>query len=462
MLKFMRKHATSYMIKAMFALIIIVFIFWGVGSFRGRERLVAQIGPYKVYYPEYNETYNRLLNFYRALYRDALDENVLQSLKLKEKAVDDIIYRYLLFKKADEAGITVSDDDFFNHLTTMDIFKRGGKFDKKVYIEVLKRNGIDPKRFEESEKMSLAITKITCIINDTGVFLTESDIWTSFIKEKGMVKLGFIKFDPDAYKKQITIDNNEILSIYEKEKNTYKGEDEYHLRYITINMGNTLKDDMVYLELLKVKDMVAYGKEKGLSVIDLGMMKEGELLKRFKHLRIDEWLKSLKKGDISLPQRTESQSLIFQLVNIEPGKPFDKEIALQRIRNRLITEKAKTQARAKAEDVIANKNLHNSQETPFLSRGASMIPGIGPVPQEHIGILRLTKNRPIYEKPVEINGIFYVFYFKDEKLPDRKVWEKEKDIYRKYLIVKHREDFYKSFLEDLRSKEKIKIYWENL
>jgi len=458
----MRKYATSYMIKAMFALIIIVFIFWGVGSFRGGDRLVAQVGPYKIYYPEYHETYNRLLNFYRAVYRDALDEKVLQSLKLKEKAMDDIVYRYLLFKKAHEIGITVSDDVFFNHLATMDVFKRGGNFDKKVYVEVLKRNGIDPKRFEESEKMSLAISKMTHIINDTGAFLTESDIWRSFTIEKGLIKLGFIKYDPDIYKAQIKIDDNEVLSIYEKEKATHKGEDEYHLRYITIDRGSTLKDDMVYLELLKVKDMVAYGKEKGLTVVDLGVKKESELLKQFKHLHIDEWLKGLKKGDISLPQRIESQSIIFQMVNIEPGKPFEKNIVLQRIRDRLAGEKAKSLARAKAEDAIASKAFDDGQETGFVVRNAPLIPALGVVPKEHSGIFRLTKTKPLYEKPVEINGKFYVFYFKDEKLPEKKVWEKEKDTYKQYVIAKSREEFYKSFLEDLRSKEKIKIYWENL
>jgi len=462
MLKFMRKYATSYMIKAMFGLIIIVFIFWGVGSFRGGERLVAQVGHYKVYYPEYHETYNRLLNFYRALYRDALDEKVLQSLKLKEKAMDEIVYRYLLFKKAQELGITVSDDDFFNHLTSIDIFKREGKFDKKVYVEVLKKNGIDPKRFEESERMSLTITKITRIINDTGGFLTDSDIWDSFIRERGMVKLGFVKCDPEDFTKQVSIDEKEVLSIYEKEKATHKGEDQYHIRYISIDKRSQLKDDQVYLDLLKVKDVAAYGKEKGLPVIDLGMMKESDIVKRFKHVRIDEWLKELKKGDISLPQRTDAQSLIFQLVHVEPGKPFEKNMVLQKIRNRLASEKAKTLAKAKAEEIIQSKNFTKSQETSFISRGVPMIPAVGPISQEHSGVLRLTQNHPLYEKPVEINGVFYVFYFKDEKRPDIKVWEKEKDIYKKLLITKKREEFYRGFLEDLKSKEKITIHWENL
>jgi peptidyl-prolyl cis-trans isomerase D len=37
MLNVMRKHAGSWMIKVVLFAIVIVFVFWGVGSFRSRE-----------------------------------------------------------------------------------------------------------------------------------------------------------------------------------------------------------------------------------------------------------------------------------------------------------------------------------------------------------------------------------------------------------------------------------------
>ncbi len=141
MLKFMRKHATGYLVKGMFGLIIIVFIFWGVGSFRAGERVVAEVGPYKVYFTEYQETYNKLLNMYRMIYKDKFDENVVKELKLKEKAMDEIIDRYVLIKKAKELGITTSEEEFINYIANMEMFRRDGKFNEKVYVEVLKRNG---------------------------------------------------------------------------------------------------------------------------------------------------------------------------------------------------------------------------------------------------------------------------------------------------------------------------------
>ena len=141
MLKFMRKYATGYLVKAMFGLIIIVFVFWGVGSFRERDRIVAEVGPYKVSIMEYQEEYNRTMNMYRMIYKDRLDENMLRELKVKEKAMNDIVDKYILLIKAGELGISVSNSELREHLESIEMFKRDGKFSEMAYKEILKRNG---------------------------------------------------------------------------------------------------------------------------------------------------------------------------------------------------------------------------------------------------------------------------------------------------------------------------------
>ena len=45
----------------------------------------------------------------------------------------------------------------------------------------------------------------------------------------------------------------------------------YHLKYMLIDEKSGVKDDQAYMELLKSKDMSAYGKSKGVEVVDLGM-----------------------------------------------------------------------------------------------------------------------------------------------------------------------------------------------
>ncbi len=177
---------------------------------------------------------------------------------------------------------------------------------------------------------------------------------------------------------------------------------------------------------MKAKDLEAYGKQKGLQVTDLGQMKEADALKKLKNLKAEEWLKGLKKGEISLPVRVDTKSYIFQVVDFEEGKLLDKTVAMKEIKDRLINEKARGFAKNSAQDLIEKKNIDSKKETGFIPRTTQAIPKIGQVPKDDLGVLTLSKESPIYNKPVEIDGTLYVFYFKNEQVPHKDEWEKNK------------------------------------
>jgi len=462
MLKFMRKYATGYLVKSLFGIIIIVFIFWGVGSFKGKEKVVAKVGPYKISIVEYQESYNRLLNFYRMLYKERLDESTLNQLKIKEKAMDEIVDRYVLLIKARQMGIDVSNKEFAEYIANIDAFKRDGKFSKSAYVEVLKRNNIDPKKFEESERIRLLTTKLVTIISDNGSIFSEDDAWKSYIKERGKVNLSYVRFDPASFRDKVVLSEKEVEDVYAKEKDRYKSENIYRLKYITINDKSPVKDDKAYVDLLKIKNITEYAKQKGLDVHDLGMLNERELIKRFKELKIEEWLYGLKKGDISLPVRDGSHSYIFQLIDAENGKPFDKNHVLKEIKDKLIKEKAGFVAKAAAEAEIKKYLFDSKKDTGLIPRNSSSIPKIGMLPPEDIGVLLLTKDNKIYEKPIYIDSMYYIFAFKDEKQPEREEWEKDKKSYMQYASIKKREEYFKNFIEELKKKQKIELNWKEI
>ena len=54
------------------------------------------------------------------------------------------------------------------------------------------------------------------------------------MKEKGKIDLAYTVFDPSEYVKKITVTDKEVEDLYEKEKGSYVGENQYRLKYITI------------------------------------------------------------------------------------------------------------------------------------------------------------------------------------------------------------------------------------
>jgi parvulin-like peptidyl-prolyl isomerase len=462
----MRKYATGYLIKAIFGVIIVVFIFWGVGSFRESDQVVAEVGPYKVTATEYRDSYTRITNFYRMLFREKFDESVVKELKIREKAMDELVDQYLLLMQAKQMGLTVSDREFAERLSRMGEFQTNGQFDQRKYADVLKRNGLDPKRFEEMERRSMLTRKVADIMGDIGASPSDAEAWQRYIKVRGKVNIGLAEFDPADYRAKVNVTEKEVADVYDKEKDAYKSEPSFHLKQLVLDRKSGLKDDQVYLDLLKSKDMDGYAREKGLQVVDLGTLSESALSKRFKDLKVEGALKDLKKGEISLPVRGDGGSYIFLLVDKEDGKPLEKSVVMKEIEAKLRAQKARQMARATAEEAIAKGSFTTKKETGLIPRNTNVLPNLGPLPKENQDLLGLSEKNPVYNKPVEMNGRYYVFVLKSEKVPDQAEWEKEKAAFKQSLAAQNREEMVKSLLEDLKAgltkKKELKIRWEQV
>ncbi len=456
MLRIMRKHASRWVLGLLCGVITIAFVFTFGFKQGGPEQTVAEVGPYKISQMEYREAYNRTVERYRALYRDKFDEEMKNELKLKDMVIDQLVDKYLMLKQADDMGIKVTDKEFSEYLTGAGIFNRDGKFDRDLFLEFLKRNNMDPKSFEQREKQAMVIAKLMSVIQDNSTQAGDSAAYESYLKERGQIKLSIAVFDPAEFKDKVIVEEKDLNELYEKEKAAHKSENTYQLKYMVIGDGSTVKDDQAYMDLLKSKDMSAYSRSKGIEVVDLGTVRESELNAKFGRLKLQERLKGMGKGDISLPIRDGGKSYIFQIVDRQEGKPYEKADVLKVIKARVAGEKAKAMARMKAEDAVKAKSVKFQKETSFMPRNSLMVQGIGQIPREHAGVLRLSKGQT-YEKPVEIDGKYYVFAYADEKQPTKEQWEKEKDAYRQFYFAMAQEATFAKFRDELKKKTKVKI-----
>jgi parvulin-like peptidyl-prolyl isomerase len=201
--------------------------------------------------------------------------------------------------------------------------------------------------------------------------------------------------------------------------------------------------------------MDAYGRSKGIQVVDLGPRSESDLVRQF-GLKAQD-LRTLGKGEISLPVRSGDRSFIFQVVGRTEGKALDRSEAEKAIRARVTLEKAKLLAMMRAEDALKDKTHKFSGQTPFLSRTSAAIPGIGQLPPDGAGVLQLSKGQ-VFPKPVEIGGKYYVFAYLDEKQPGNDVWLKEKDAFTRVFGARMASAFIEAFKEDLKKSIKVRVY----
>ena len=159
MLQAMRKHAKYFYV--LFVIVIVSFVFWGVGGVdkTGGVEIVAEVGPYKITAQDYWKTYDRVYRFYQEIYKDKFDEEMQKKMNLKESVLDSMISDKVLLLAAKEIGITVSNDELQDSISTESAFMKNGVFNRDIYLNRLKLNRITPEAFENLKRQELTLEK---------------------------------------------------------------------------------------------------------------------------------------------------------------------------------------------------------------------------------------------------------------------------------------------------------------
>lgn len=162
----MRRHAKYLYV--LFLVVILSFIFWGVGSVDKSNGPAAQplavVGTEKVEVEDYWRTYDRMTNTYRDVYKEKFDQQMRE--ELKAKVLESMIDNRVLVVAARNAGYTVSDAEVQDSIMSDQTFARNGAFSKDVYLRTLEINRLSPKRFEESRRAELLANKLRRMVED--------------------------------------------------------------------------------------------------------------------------------------------------------------------------------------------------------------------------------------------------------------------------------------------------------
>jgi peptidyl-prolyl cis-trans isomerase D len=129
MLSLMRKHAQSWLIKLALGAIVVVFVFWGVGSYRAQKgNRIAVVNGEPIVLEEFRSVYDQMLQTYRRQFGGALDEKLIQNLNLRKQALDQLIDRQLLLQEATRLNFRVTNEELLRAIQEVPAFQRHGHF----------------------------------------------------------------------------------------------------------------------------------------------------------------------------------------------------------------------------------------------------------------------------------------------------------------------------------------------
>jgi len=148
-------------------MIIISFIFWGVGTVDKSTAVhVAEVGKEKITVEEYSRAYDNAVDFYRNMYKEKFNEEMEKNLKLREGVLNSLIDEKALMITARSMGLTVSDEELEEAIRNEPGFMRNGVFDRDIYIRMLQINRLTPEYYENVKRYELMLVKMRRLIGE--------------------------------------------------------------------------------------------------------------------------------------------------------------------------------------------------------------------------------------------------------------------------------------------------------
>ena len=250
-----RKLSKSFFIKLLVGIIILPFVFWGMGDvFRGgNQNVVATVDSEKISTQEFI-SYLRQIN---------LNEEQVKSLSktdLVEQILSQYIGRKVMALEIEKIGIVVNDNALRNIIKNDKLFFKDDKFSRIEYEKFLIKSGITAPQFEanivEQEKRRQFLSSLA-----GGIVIPETLINQEFKKENQTKTIQYIDLEKYHIKNKPT--EEEIKKLYERNKNIFFVEFK-SIQYAEIKpdlvSGNSEYNEAFFKQLDIIENQVLDGK----------------------------------------------------------------------------------------------------------------------------------------------------------------------------------------------------------
>jgi peptidyl-prolyl cis-trans isomerase D len=224
MLRILREHASSWMLKGILVLVAVTFISWGGYSFFREKKVtyVAKVDDVTVEWREYNEAFQNAVKQYRDALGPSFSEKMIQELGLKGKILDGLIDKILILREAKRLGLSIPDEELREAIESIPAFQFSGQFDRRNYERFLRINRMTPDEFEQSQRENFLISKAVNLIKTNEGKVSDEEVLDIYLFENERINLTFLKVAPDSFKNQVQANDIELKDYYEKHREEFR------------------------------------------------------------------------------------------------------------------------------------------------------------------------------------------------------------------------------------------------
>jgi len=229
MLTSIKKTTKSVLAKILIAIIILPFLFWGMGDvFRtGNQNVVVTIDSEKV-------SAQNFVEYVKRLNLSEQQRSNINNTDLLDKILSDYVGKKIIALEIIDQGVSLSSRSLKEIIITDDTFKKDNKFSRTKYEKFLLESGISAPVFEQNILAQEKKRQLLTFLSE-GVNLPEFMVEQEYANENQIKIIQYLELD--SLYKNYTVPIEEIKKTYESNKKLFT-QDFKKIIYVELIPGN--------------------------------------------------------------------------------------------------------------------------------------------------------------------------------------------------------------------------------
>ncbi len=471
MLRSLRKRKTAKKIWIVLAIIIVpAFMLWGLGGALRSQRETAYVGKIfgkNISSLDYKDALDAVKNLAIIQYGDDLSE-IQKYLNLESQAWE----RLILLSEAKKRKINVSDKEVIEAIQKYAFFERNGKFDNRMYPELLQYVFHTQARiFEEQTRQNLMLSKLYNQVTQN-LKVNEEEIKEGYKKLNEEISIYYIAAIPSDFAKDIAAPSEqEIKDYFNRNSLEFKEPPSFNIEYVSLDSEDKIKN--ITSRLNKREDFIKAASELGAEVKVTGFFSQTDPIPGIGWSpEILNLILKLKIGQFATPIRLDKNYYILRLKEKKEAAIADFEKIKDKASQMLIKDISIKMAKEKIEECLKKlQELYriNPKQINFaevakiyglksdvtgLFKYGSYIEAIGASDNLWMAAQRLKEDEISSVADMGLAG-FYIIKLKNKTSIDEKKFDSEKNEFSLRLLEQKKQEYFTKFIEELSRKSGI-------
>ena len=234
-------HNNKRVIQVILALIFLPFAFFGMESYFSGGQLgaeVARIGDYRITEQEYQQALRERQEAMRRMLGNApLDPAVLDSPEMRFAALEQLVRDRLLLSQSLRTGMTVTDSQLREFITSQDAFRENGQFSPDLYESYVRSQNLTPLGFEARLRRDLLKQPLMDAFGDsTFVPTAVVDRMVRLSEQSREVSVATIS--PSSFIAQVVVDEAAVKAYYDSHLREFEIPEQVRVEYVVLSLDN--------------------------------------------------------------------------------------------------------------------------------------------------------------------------------------------------------------------------------